>query len=147
MFNPTRDQVRQFFCQTWRKYRERAILVGAEAIAAEIIVQHPEYHRLLEDPAALAQEFTPEQGRTNPFLHLALHLAIAEQVSIDQPAGIRACHEKLCRRHDAHDAEHALLECLGEAIWYAQRNGTAIDENAYLRCLHRAARTSSSSSP
>jgi hypothetical protein len=99
MFNPSREQVRQFFCEAWRKYRERAILEGAEVTAADLILHHPEYHALLENPAlALEQEFTPESGQMNPFLHLSLHLAIAEQISIDQPPGIRAAYQALRTR-------------------------------------------------
>lgn len=140
MFNPTREQVRQFFCQAWRKYRERAILEGAEVTAADLILHHPEYHALLEDPAsALEQEFTPEIGQMNPFLHLSLHLAVAEQVSIDQPPGIRTAYQALRARFDVHEAEHAILECLGETIWRAQRHGVAMDGAAYLECVRRVA--------
>ena len=140
MFNPSRDQVRRFFCEAWRKHRERAILEGAEATAADLIEQHPEYHALLENPdAAVTQEFTPETGQMNPFLHLSLHLAIADQISIDQPQGIRAAYQALRNRLDVHEAEHALLECLGEALWRAQREGGGIDTMAYMECIRRAA--------
>ena len=140
MFNPSRDQVRRFFCEAWRKHRERAILEGAEATAADLIEQHPEYHALLENPdAAVTQEFTPETGQMNPFLHLSLHLAIADQISIDQPQGIRAAYLALRNRLDVHEAEHALLECLGEALWRAQREGGGIDAMAYMECIRRAA--------
>lgn len=140
MFNPSRDQVRQFFCEAWRKHRERSILEGAEVVAADLIEHHPEYHALLENPAAaVEQEFTPESGQMNPFLHLSLHLAVAEQISIDQPRGIRAAYQTLRARFDVHDAEHAILECLGEALWRAQREGGAIDGVAYLDCVRRAA--------
>lgn len=140
MFNPSREQVRQFFCDSWRKYRERQILEGAEAVAADLIAEHPEYHALLENPeAALEQEFTPEGGQMNPFLHLSLHLAIADQLSIDQPPGIRAAYEALRRRLDVHDAEHAIMDCLGETLWQAQRNGTGLDAERYLECVRHAA--------
>lgn len=138
MFNPSRDQVRRFFCEAWRKHRERAILEGAEAVAADLIEQHPEYHALLENPeAAIDQEFTPESGQMNPFLHLSLHLAIADQISIDQPPGIRAAYQALRNRLEVHEAEHALLECLGEALWRAQREGGGIDAVSYLECVRR----------
>jgi hypothetical protein len=140
VFNPSRQQVRQFFCEAWRKHRERTLLEGAEVTAADLILQHPEYHSLLENPtAALEQEFTPESGQMNPFLHLSLHLAVAEQVSIDQPPGIRSAYQALRTRLEVHAAEHAILECLGEALWRAQRQGGAIDAVAYLDCLRRAA--------
>ena len=140
MFNPSREQVRSFFCESWRKHRARQILDGAEATAADLIEQHPEYHALLENAeSALTQEFSPEGGQMNPFLHLSLHLAIHEQVSIDQPPGIRAAYESLRARMDPHDAEHILLECLGETIWRAQRQGGPMDALAYVDAVRRKA--------
>lgn len=139
MFNPSREQVRVFFCESWRKHRERLVLEGAEATAADLIEQHPEYHALLENPqTAVEQEFTPESGQMNPFLHLSLHLAIADQISIDQPPGIRAAYHKLRTRLDVHPAEHAILECLGETLWHAQREGGTLDADQYLDCVRRA---------
>ena len=140
MFNPSREQVRSFFCEAWRKHRAREILAGAEAVAADLIEHHPEYQALLEQPeSAQEQEFTPETGRMNPFLHLSLHLAIAEQISIDQPPGIRAAYDKLRRKFDVHDAEHAIMECLGETIWRSQREKAPMDGEAYLECIRKQA--------
>ena len=140
MFNPSREQVRQFFCESWRKYRERSILEGAEATAADLILEHPEYHALLEAPeAAIEQEFTPESGQMNPFLHLSLHLAVAEQISIDQPRGIKAAYFKLRQKMEVHDAEHATMECLGETLWRSQRENRPMDGEAYVECVRRAA--------
>lgn len=140
MFNPSREQVRRFFCDAWKKHLERMPLVGAEVTAADLAVRHPEYHAMLANPdAALEQEWSPEGGQMNPFLHLSLHLAIHEQVSIDQPPGIRAAFESLRARMDPHDAEHVLLECLGETIWAAQRQGTQMDALAYVDAVRRRA--------
>jgi hypothetical protein len=140
MFNPTRDQVRQFFFDAWRKYRAGAPLEGLETVAVEIALLHPEYQPDLEAPeASLARDYTPESGRTNPFLHMSLHMALAEQVSIDQPPGIRAEYDRLlAARGDRHDALHAMLECLGETVWRAQRTGAPPDAETYLECLRRA---------
>lgn len=140
MFNPSREQVRRFFCDTWKKHLERLPLVGAEVTAADIAARHPEYHALLTDSeGALEKEWTPEGGQTNPFLHLSLHLAIHEQVTIDQPPGIRAAFDLLRRKMDPHDAEHVLLECLGETIWRAQREGGQMDALAYVDAVRRKA--------
>ena len=140
MFNPSREQVRRFFCDAWRKHVERLPLVGAEVTAADLAARHPEYHALLADPdGALEKEWTPEGGQMNPFLHLSLHLAIHEQVSIDQPPGIRAAFESLLRRMDPHEAEHVLLECLGETIWRGQREGKQMDALAYVDAVRRKA--------
>jgi len=138
MFNPSRDQVRLFFCDAWKKHLERLPLVGAEVTAVDLAARHPEYHALLSDSkGALEKEWTPEGGQMNPFLHLSLHLAIHEQVSIDQPPGIRAAFDSLRARMEPHDAEHVLLECLAETIWRAQRDGTAMDALAYVDAVRR----------
>ena len=140
MFNPSREQVRHFFCDAWKKHLDRLPLVGAEVTAADLAARHPEYHALLSDrEGALEKDWTPEGGEMNPFLHLSLHLAIHEQVSIDQPPGIRAAFENLRRRLDPHAAEHVLLECLGETIWRAQREGGAMDALAYVDAVRRKA--------
>ncbi|MGE5493086.1 MAG: DUF1841 family protein [Actinomycetota bacterium] len=140
MFNPSREQVRRFFCDAWKKHLDRLPLVGAEVTAVDIIARHPEYHDLLSSAeGALDKEWTPESGQMNPFLHLSLHLAIFEQVSIDQPPGIRAAFEALRARLDPHGAEHAILECLGETIWRAQREGRPMDAQAYVEAVRRAA--------
>jgi len=136
LFDPSREQVRNFFCESWRKHRERLILEGAEATAADLIAEHPEYLPLLENPdAAIEKEFTPEGGQMNPFLHLSLHLAVAEQISIDQPRGIKAAYFALRQKMEVHDAEHAIMECLGEAIWRSQREKAPMDGEAYLECV------------
>lgn len=138
MFNPSREQVRLFFCDAWKKHLERLPLVGAEVTAVDLAARHPEYHALLSDAkGALEKEWTPEGGQMNPFLHLSLHLAIHEQLSIDQPPGIRAAFDSLRARMEPHDAEHVLLECLAETIWKAQRDGTAMDALAYVDAVRR----------
>lgn len=139
MFNPSREQARRFFFDTWAKYRQGEALSGLEQTALEVLLLHPEYHAMLADPNAyLDRHYTPDSGDLNPFLHLALHLAVAEQLSIDQPVGIRAAFDVLRERVGSqHDALHAVLECLGETLWQAQRQGLPPDEHAYLDCLRR----------
>ncbi len=131
-----REQLRRMYWEAWRRFRAGAPLEPLEAQIAAVIAEHTEYAPMLESPQALAQEFTPEGGRENPFLHLGLHLAIREQVATDRPAGIAGIHAALCRRlGDAHAAEHAMLEPLAEALWEAQRFGRVPDEQQYLERL------------
>lgn len=138
MFNPSRDQARQFLIDAWRKRLDALPATPLETLAADIIALHPEYHALLADPAALERDWTPEDGAMNPFLHLSLHLAIEEQLSIDQPPGIRAAFESRLRQDgDRHATLHALLECLGEMLWQAQRDRRPPDGVAYLDCIRR----------
>ena len=139
MFAPTRDEARRFLVDAWRKHRAGAPLSALERMAADLIALHPEYHPIVEEPEPhVDRDYGPEGGETNPFLHLALHLAVAEQLSIDQPPGIRAQFERLrAARGDEHAALHAVLECLGEVAWSAQRHGTPPDAALYLACLER----------
>jgi hypothetical protein len=134
-----RSGLRRHYLEAWRKYRAGTPLEPLEHQLVAAIEQHPEYHPLLEgDEQALGHDYTPESGQSNPFLHLGLHLAIREQVATDRPAGIAAVHRELSRRlGDAHEAEHRMLEKLGEALWFSQRTGRPPDEAAYLESLRQ----------
>ncbi len=143
MFAPSQEHVRRFFCEVWAKHRAGQPVTPLEAMAADWIVQHPEYHEDLSDEeAAVAAVFTVEEGRQNPFLHLSMHLSIMEQVSIDQPRGIQAAVALLAaRRGSLHDAHHEVMEALGEMVWTSQRSGLPFDGPAYIdRVMQRATR-------
>ena len=139
MFNPSREQVRDLFFDTWRKYRANEALAGLEAIALAAIFLHPEYHRVLDAPERYReQEYFPELGETNPFLHLSLHVALEEQLSIDQPAGVRERFARVASKAaDRHAALHAAIDCLAEMIWRSQKDGAPPDAAAYLACLEK----------
>jgi len=141
MFNPSKDEVRQFFCTTWKKYTSGEVLTPLEAIARDWILQHPEYESDLADlERALTTDYSVDQGRSNPFLHLSMHLSIHEQISVDQPPGIReACEALMTRLGSVHDAHHLIMECLGEMLWTAQRNGTPPDGEAYIQSIRQRA--------
>jgi hypothetical protein len=143
MFAPSQEHVRRFFCETWAKSRAGQVLTPLETIAADWLAEHPEYDQDFSDVnAALAAQFTVDEGRTNPFLHLSMHLSITEQTSIDQPRGIRdAVHKLAQRRASVHDAHHEVMEALGEMVWASQRSGQPFDGEAYIeRILQRASR-------
>ena len=142
MFNPSREQVRELYFETWRKFRGGEALAGVEALALEAILMHPEYHRVLEAPEHYReQEYFPELGETNPFLHLSLHVALEEQLAIDQPAGVRERIAQIALKSaDRHAALHAAIECLAEMVWRAQQDSAAPDAAAYLDCLDKSAR-------
>lgn len=139
MFNPSRDQARRFFFDAWQKYRGKQPLSDLEAIAFELMQLHPEYHAIFDHPERYAdRDWLPEAGETNPFLHLSLHLAIREQVPIDQPRGIADHYRRLQEKTGStHDAEHLIMDCLAEMIWQAQRQGGAPDPAIYLNCLEK----------
>lgn len=141
LFNPTRDQVRQFFFAVWAKFRQQHALSGIESIAVQVIQMHPEYHAVLDAPERyLNQAYFPEMGETNPFLHMSLHLSVIEQISINQPPGITQAYQLLLARYgDEQAAQHHLMDCLAEAIWQAQRTGQPLDAVSYLACMQKKA--------
>lgn len=141
MFSQDRGQLRRFYVDTWRKVNSGAPLQPLEQLIGELVRQHPEYHPMLEDAdGALDREFFPEMGVSNPFLHLGLHIALREQVAADRPLGIGELYGRIVAKvGDAHEAEHAMMECLAEMIWQGQRQGTPPDEQAYLACLKKMA--------
>ena len=141
MFSPTQADVRGFFVDARRKRIERLPLTPLETIAADWIEAHPEYDADLAAAAAAPVETAgPQEGRENPFLHLSMHLSISEQLSIDQPPGIRQAYELLARRLGSpHAAQHEVMECLGRMLWDAQRGGGAPDGETYVECVRRRA--------
>lgn len=139
MFTPSQHEVRQFFCETYRKLHTNETLTPLEAIARDWLIQHPEYaNTLANTEAALTADYSVENGQSNPFLHLSMHLSIAEQISIDQPTGIRQAFMLLVQRLGSeHDAHHQIMECLGEMVWTSQRSGLPPDGAVYIDCVKK----------
>ena len=141
MFQPSQHDVRRFFCETWRKSTSGLPMDAMELQAAPWIAEHAEYHVDLADVgAALAASYTVEEGRSNPFLHLSMHLSITEQCAIDQPKGIRQAVQLLAaKRNSLHEAHHEVMECLGDMIWQSQRSGLPPNGLAYLAAVRARA--------
>jgi len=129
IFGQDRDELRGMFAEAWRKHRGGELMSTLEAQIANVIADHPEYH---EDVTGdLGRDFPVEEGRSNPFLHMALHLGIREQVALDRPAGVRA------DAGSSHEAEHRLIDCLAETLWEAQGRGEAPQDAAFLDRLRQ----------
>ena len=141
MFTPSQADVRRFFCSVYAKAQSGQPLEAIETIASLWIDEHPEYHAELADvDAALASMQQAQEGQSNPFLHLSMHLSISEQCSIDQPRGIRQAVELLtAKRNSLHDAHHEAMDCLGQMVWESQRAGRPPDGAAYIDCVQRRA--------
>ena len=139
MFQPSRDEARNFLFESWRKRRAGELLTPLEDLTAQLIDKHPEYHALFSEPEQHAgRDYAPDGNVVNPFLHLMMHLTIEEQISIGQPHGIREQFARLTQKYESeHEAQHAMMDCLGEMIWQAQRNQSAPDAAVYLSCLEQ----------
>ena len=137
MFDLNREQSRQMFFNAWNKHKNQQVLEPIESMIVDVIQLHPEYHTFIEKPETTQdKDYFPETGETNPFLHMGLHIAIKEQLSINQPFGIKDQYNKLLTKHqDPHIVEHKIMECLAQMIWEAQRNNAFPDNQAYLSCL------------
>lgn len=133
MFGNDRNQLRQMYKTAWDKFQQQQALSPLETQIAVVIKEHPEYHGLINQ---LDRDYLPENGDTNPFLHMGLHLGLREQLSTDRPSGIRQIHQQLLEKTgDAHTVEHRMIDCLAEAMWLAQSQQQPPDETAYLQCL------------
>ena len=141
MFTPSQADVRRFFCTVYAKTQSNRPLEALEIIASQWLAEHPEYHADFADAeAALEKMYDVEGGKTNPFLHLSMHLSISEQCSIDQPRGIRQAVELLtAKRNSLHDAHHEAMDCLGQMVWESQRAKRPPDGAAYIDCVQRRA--------
>ena len=140
MFGQDREQLRRFFQTAWDKRLAGQALQPLEQLVAEVIAQHPEYQDQLTGDEALQREFSPDDGQTNPWLHMGMHISLGEQLLADRPAGLRGLYQRIANRlGDPHAAEHAMMDCLGVALWEAQRSNRAPDEAAYLECLRKLA--------
>ena len=141
MFSPSQEDVRRFYCTVYAKTRSNQPMEAIETLAGQWIDEHPEYHADFADEAtAIGKMYDTSEGRTNPFLHLSMHLSISEQCSIDQPHGIRQAVELLAaRRGSLHEAHHEAMECLGQMMWESQRSGRPPDGQAYIDCVQRRA--------
>ncbi len=137
MSSDQREQLRQFYCESWDKHlKQQEKLSPLEQQIVAVVKEHPEYHALLENQeASVSADYLPEMGETNPFLHMGMHLGLRDQISTDRPVGIAELYQRLVAKKGIHDAEHAMMECLAEMIYQAQQNQTAPDDITYMDCL------------
>lgn len=139
MFGTDRTTLRRYYAESWRKARANEPLEALEQQIATVIGEHPEYHSYLEtSDSTLERDFASQGGESNPFLHMGMHLALREQLATGRPPGIRELWPLLLKKiGDAHEVEHRMMECLGQALWEAQRSNRMPDEAAYLECLRK----------
>jgi len=142
MFSSDRDQLRLQYFHAWQAHLSGKSLDPLQKQIVAVLIDHPEYQALFHDQRSMGAEYAPEQGQTNPFLHMGMHLAIREQVATNRPDGISEAHRKLLEqcRGDHHETEHRMIDCLGESLWKAQKNGSPPDESEYLSCLQNLSR-------
>ena len=133
MFSQDRQKQRKFLANSWQKYTSNKPLEPLEKQLVSIIEIHPEYQDLIGN---IKSEYSPEQDEVNPFLHINLHLALRDQLTLNQPKGIKVVHQKLISNFkDSHKVEHLMMECIEEMIYISQKNNTTMDQERYLECI------------
>ena len=137
MLSNDRSKLRQVYIDAWQKHRAKQPMEDLDKIIVNIVLLHPEYQQLLNQPdKALDADFPAESGQTNPFLHMGMHLGLHEQISTNRPPGIALLYQQMIQRNgDPHEVEHQMMECLGQALWEAQRDNRLPDDAAYLESL------------
>jgi hypothetical protein len=139
MFGNDRTHIRQYFFSVWEKKLQGQPLAGLDEIIAHVIEIHPEYHHYLQDSDdVLGRDWTPEQGETNPFLHMGMHITIHEQLGADRPVGIKIIYQQLLGKFgQPHEVEHKMIDCLGLVLWQAQTAQKEPDLMQYQECLKK----------
>ena len=139
LYGNSRMDIREVFFRAWQDYRQQQALQGVAKLIVAVALQHPEYHSELESPDTHQdKDYTADDGATNPFLHMGMHITIEEQLSTDRPQGISKIYQQLLEQDgDTHQSQHRMMDCLGETLWQAQRQYGAPDEQDYLQCLQK----------
>jgi len=133
-----RENTRQVFFKAWYKKQKGQALEALEKQVATLIEQHPEYHSFFADEKNIDHDFSSEKQVVNPFLHLGMHLAIADQLALQQPAGIRELYQRLAQHYsDVHEAEHQIMNCLAYWMQQPQTQGETLDYSPYMQCLQK----------
>lgn len=139
MFPQDRAQLRKLFFDAWNRHLKKLDVSPMDEIIINIINLHPEYHNMLaNEDDFIDKNYLPENDESNPFLHMAMHISIHEQLATQRPKQITNLYEQLLTKfQDPHTVEHQMMECLGQMIWQAQRDNVLPDESLYLDCLQR----------
>ena len=140
LYSQDRTEQRQFLAKSWKKFTNKETLEPLEKLLASIIQIHPEYHGLINN---VDSNYFPEQGEVNPFLHINLHLALRDQLSINQPTGIKDAYDQLLvKLKNEHAVEHLMMDCIAEMIFSSQKNQAPMDHQAYFQCIQNQVRNS-----
>lgn len=136
-YGDTLQETRQMYFSSWEKYQHKKLLSPLENEIVQVILAHPEYHKIFEQADKFQQQtYYPETGESNPFLHMGLHLAIRDQIATNRPFGIHGIYKNLIKKYqDSLEVEHLMMEQLAECLWLSQKNNLPPDENLYLQNL------------
>jgi hypothetical protein len=115
------------------------ILTGEEGRYAEVMLEHEEEYFNQFEMADLTYNYQYDPDtEENPFLHIALHVVVENQLEAGQPTEVYQFYDSMRKRKCSHhDAIHLIAALLAPLIVIAlQRNG-APDEELYRSLLRK----------
>jgi len=138
-YTNNRNQLRQFYYDTWQKHKTHQALNDLEKQILAIMLEHPEYQNTFENNATTStQDFSETLGQANPFMHMGLHLAVRDQIALDQPPGIQQLfQQQLNKGQKPHDLEHQIMDILAEQLWQDTQAQKPLDMANYLENLKK----------
>lgn len=138
-YSNDRNQLRQFYFETWQKHKSGQALLDLEKQILAVILDHPEYQKILNDKMlALTKDFSVELNQPNPFMHMGLHLAVRDQIKLNQPEGIQTLfQQQLVKGKKAHDIEHQMMDILANQLWQDTQAQQSLNMQIYLDNLKK----------
>lgn len=129
-------KLRQTFYTAYTKMLGNQQLSPIEMQIAYVIKQYPEYHAFLSNKKGIEREF-PDQD-TNPFLIMALHLSVIEQISTNRPTGIAHIFKEATKDKPAAVVEKIMAKVLQCMMMDSLTKRAEPDEAEYLKQLRHA---------
>jgi hypothetical protein len=130
-----RRMSRASYADIWRRGIAKEPLEGEDALFFEIMQQHPEYSHCWEHAAELGDREVLIHG-VNPFLHIAIHSVVENQIAQRNPPETDQALFRLTRSGlDRHDALHHILQVLTPLMWDVMQKKVPFDNETYRRRL------------
>lgn len=140
-----RHLTRSYVGLVWELVLVGAELEGDKAVLARILKQHPEYSDIWEQAADLDPHEEVLRDGANPFVHVAIHQTIENQISERTPPQTAETLEALMQAgYTRHEAIHAIGNVLAEEIYEILRDKRPFDEAGYVQALRELVQTTTS---
>jgi len=138
MSNPLElAQNRDYYFRLWERVQSHEPLISPEeALAAEVMKAHPEFHEIWNSPELYKGREFNGSAEENPFLHVAMHVVIEAQLRTGEPPIVREyAQERLNLGIDAHEVAHELAKTFVAQLFKALRSGKLFDHERYTKAL------------
>jgi MoaA/NifB/PqqE/SkfB family radical SAM enzyme len=123
--------------ELWDFGKEGIIPEGEDARLLEVLKEHREYYKVWGIADTIDEPGYTIKG-VNPFLHVAAHLIIENQLAEENPKEVREILKQLEEAGaDRHDAIHLIANPVMEQVFYTMKHKRPFDEQKYVSDLRR----------